>query len=319
MNNNQTKTNKNENGRRFRLCIVLMMLALLTFSLAMGTMARYSTTGTSGAQSARVAKFGVTITATDDSAFETEYTSENGNTITVRSSTNDKIVAPGTSDGGVSSIIETGGTGNVPISGGTVTARSTSAIIDFETTPNITEAFVVSPSTAIGGGFRAKKEGGSTTVTVSGGTIVSDGIGGGFSDVNGYSNGTVTITGGSLNSYMAAIPTNGTSNGSENVFLTTVSFVDGTLQQEGKLLTSLTTAALARTGISYYGLNDLITDRNGIVYLWLPANIGVTGAKLDDSKTYEAIYEDDGIIDSKDVGMLLTEGSERQYIASGNI
>ena len=93
---------KNKNGRRFRLCLILLSLALLTFGLAMGTMARYSTSGGSGKQSARVAKFGVTITATDDSSFHTEYTTTDGNTITVKSSTGDKIVAPGTNDGGIS-------------------------------------------------------------------------------------------------------------------------------------------------------------------------------------------------------------------------
>ena len=102
MDNNQTQEKRNNNGRRFRLCLILLALAFLTFSLAMGTMARYSTSGGSGKQSARVAKFGVTITATDDSSFKTEYTTTDGNTITVKSSTGDKIVAPGTNDGGIS-------------------------------------------------------------------------------------------------------------------------------------------------------------------------------------------------------------------------
>lgn len=87
------------NGRLLRLLMLTMSLAMLTFCLALGTVARYSTS-TGITDSARVAKFGVTITASDNSSFDTQYTAEDG-TITVKSSTADKVVAPGTADGGI--------------------------------------------------------------------------------------------------------------------------------------------------------------------------------------------------------------------------
>ncbi|MBQ8496670.1 MAG: hypothetical protein IJ489_04345 [Clostridia bacterium] len=94
-----TRNNERKTSRSFRLCLLLMALALMTFSLALGTIARYSTSG-GVTESARVAKFGVTIKALDDSSFKTEYKAKDG-TITVQSSTEDKIVAPGTADGGI--------------------------------------------------------------------------------------------------------------------------------------------------------------------------------------------------------------------------
>lgn len=214
--------------------------------------------------------------------------------------------------GGGSSIVKKGGQGIVNISGGHVTARSTSEIIDFTTTTE-KEAFEVSASTAIGGGFSAMQSGGSTEVTISDGTIVSDGIGGGFSNANGYSNGTVTITGGSLNSEMAAIPTNG----EDNVYLTRMIFVKDTETQSNKKVQAITFAGYAaqRQAVTGYELDDVYTDQSGMVYLWLPEQVGVSSGRLvDDTSVYEPIYEDDNIIDSKDIGALMTDGSPRQYV-----
>lgn len=235
----------------------------------------------------------------------------NGNTGTVNISGGTVYAESlgGCAIGGGSSIVGNGGKGNVTIRGGHVTARSTSAIIDFETTPN-KEASPVSASTAIGGGFSAMATGGATTVTISDGTIVSDGIGGGFSDVKGYNNGTVTITGGSLNSAMAAIPTNG----SENVFLTRVAFIDNKAIKKNAQINSLTRTAINRS-LPEYGLDHVYTDENGMGYFWLPQNVGITSAQSD-GIIYTPIYEDDGIIDSKDIGMILTDASPRQYIVN---
>ncbi len=98
----ETKRNDNSEHRisgSFRLCLLLMALVLLTLSLTLGTIGRYSTSGGTS-DFARAAKFGVTLTASDHSSFSTKYTSGDG-TITVQSSTGDKIVAPGTNDGGI--------------------------------------------------------------------------------------------------------------------------------------------------------------------------------------------------------------------------
>jgi len=71
----------------------LMIATMLTTSIVSGTYAKYVTSD-SAKDSARVAKFGVTVAASG-SLFDTSY--ENGDgTITVVSSTDEKVVAPGT-------------------------------------------------------------------------------------------------------------------------------------------------------------------------------------------------------------------------------
>lgn len=75
-----------------RIASALLVLALLSTCAISGTFAKYVTSD-SASDTARVAKFGVVVTAWDDSAFSTSY--ETGNE-TVVSSTSDKLVAPGT-------------------------------------------------------------------------------------------------------------------------------------------------------------------------------------------------------------------------------
>lgn len=71
----------------------LMIATMLTTSIVSGTYAKYVTSD-SATDTARVAKFGVTVEASG-SLFDTSY--ENGDgTITVVSSTDEKVVAPGT-------------------------------------------------------------------------------------------------------------------------------------------------------------------------------------------------------------------------------
>lgn len=77
----------------FRLAGVLLALVLVTSCFVGGTFAKYVTSGTA-TDSARVAKWGVEVTATGADAFATEYDgSENP---TVKSSTTENVVAPGT-------------------------------------------------------------------------------------------------------------------------------------------------------------------------------------------------------------------------------
>ena len=90
--------NNKGNASIVRLCVLMLALALATLCLSMGTVAKYATTD-SVQDAARVAKFGVEIVAADTSTFKTEYSSAD-NSITVKSSNGDKIVAPGTSDDG---------------------------------------------------------------------------------------------------------------------------------------------------------------------------------------------------------------------------
>lgn len=76
-----------------RAALLLLVLTLITSCFVGGTFAKY-TTKAEGSDSARVAKFGVKISATGSDAFSTFYDSEES--ATVKSSNADKVVAPGT-------------------------------------------------------------------------------------------------------------------------------------------------------------------------------------------------------------------------------
>lgn len=91
-------------NRAMRAASALLVAVLMTTCTISGTFAKYVTEASSQDE-ARVAKWGVEVTATVDGAFATEYdadgsyTDYNGDPIakTVVSSTSDKLVAPGTS------------------------------------------------------------------------------------------------------------------------------------------------------------------------------------------------------------------------------
>ena len=83
-----------------RVAAGLAVAALLSTCLVSGTFAKYTTSGTSS-DSARVAKFGVTITG-GGNAFSTTY-----NNNTIKSSNEDKVVAPG-AEGSLSAATLTG-------------------------------------------------------------------------------------------------------------------------------------------------------------------------------------------------------------------
>ena len=77
-----------------RVASVLLICVLLTSSVISGTFAKYVTVG-SGSDSARVAKWGVTITAQGD-AFAKEYASETDGYTANTVISEAKVVAPGT-------------------------------------------------------------------------------------------------------------------------------------------------------------------------------------------------------------------------------
>ncbi len=80
-----------------RLASALLVLTILTTCVISGTFAKY-TTSDSSSDTARVAKFGVVITAANSSNFKTEYThTTNGLTVQSSASPADNVVAPGTS------------------------------------------------------------------------------------------------------------------------------------------------------------------------------------------------------------------------------
>ena len=94
-----------------RVAAILFILTMISTCAFSTTFAKYVTSD-SATDTARVAKWGVTVTGTDDSMFEVEYAKTDalfGGTLSVQSSANpkDNIVAPGTS-GNVNSISITG-------------------------------------------------------------------------------------------------------------------------------------------------------------------------------------------------------------------
>ncbi len=94
-----------------KLASILLMLCLITTCGVSGTLAKYTTGGTA-TDSARVAKWGVTVNVASDQAFKTEYKNSSNETI-VQSSTAGKVIAPGTS--GALAVITLGGTPEVAV------------------------------------------------------------------------------------------------------------------------------------------------------------------------------------------------------------
>lgn len=86
-------------NKLFIIGLVTVFVALLSLTLVSSTFAKYVTTST-GTDTARVAKWGVNITAAGNDAFSKVYrtddTSVTGIASSVISSTEDKVIAPGT-------------------------------------------------------------------------------------------------------------------------------------------------------------------------------------------------------------------------------
>lgn len=84
-----------------RAAVLMLALVLITSCFVGGTFAKYVTSGAGGDQ-ARIAKFGVTVAATDNSMFKTTYETDDqqaktaGISTSVESTTKDNLVAPGT-------------------------------------------------------------------------------------------------------------------------------------------------------------------------------------------------------------------------------
>lgn len=88
-------------NRFIKLASGLLVLCLMTTCVIGATLAKY-TTAKDTQDSARVAKWGVRISAAANSAFKTEYDKDDDSytkkgAVTVKSSSTDKVVAPGTS------------------------------------------------------------------------------------------------------------------------------------------------------------------------------------------------------------------------------
>ena len=83
-------------NRFIKLASGLLVLCLMTTCVIGATLAKY-TTAKDTQDSARVAKWGVRITAATNSAFATEYNKQDTaytGTLSVKSSSDDEVVAP---------------------------------------------------------------------------------------------------------------------------------------------------------------------------------------------------------------------------------
>lgn len=100
---------KKKSGKTMRLAGLLLVLVLVTSCFVGGTFAKYVASGT-GTDTARVAKFGVTVTASG-TLFAEEYITDDTGVATIAksvvSSNTDKLVAPGTK-GNMTSMTLTG-------------------------------------------------------------------------------------------------------------------------------------------------------------------------------------------------------------------
>ena len=92
-------------NRTMRIAAVMLVFALLTTCIISGSFAKYVTNSNAASDVARVAKWGVTVTGTGTTFAKNYKAVADGNTaaaddatsgITVKSSTADKVVAPGT-------------------------------------------------------------------------------------------------------------------------------------------------------------------------------------------------------------------------------
>lgn len=112
-------------NRTMRAAMILLALTLITSCFVGGTFAKY-TTGAEGADTARVAKWGVTASVTGG-AFATSYVDDvksDDLELAVESSTEDKLVAPGTS--GTFAGVALSGTPEVAVQ---ITAEATFTVV----------------------------------------------------------------------------------------------------------------------------------------------------------------------------------------------
>ena len=90
---------KHSQNKSLRVALILGILVIFCATLVGGTLAKY-VISVNSIDIVRMAKWGVNIKVADGSNFDTQYESDDGSgTIVVKSSTEDRVVAPGTSGG----------------------------------------------------------------------------------------------------------------------------------------------------------------------------------------------------------------------------
>lgn len=173
-----------------------------------------------------------------------------------------QVTATGDSGAGIGG--GSGSTGSaVTISGGTIIAQSSSGA-------------------GIGGGYNATND----TVTISGGKVTAQssggaGIGGGYKGAGG----TVAISGGTV--FTQSNDGADIGSGSRGAVAGTNTFTGGSIRLANSSITSAPTngtdtvgcavvtgfepdEAVVINGLTPYGVNDIVADETGAIYLWLP-------------------------------------------------
>ncbi len=151
---------------------------------------------------------------------------------------------------------------------------------------------------SVGGGDSTYGNGGTAKVNVSGGTIVADNIGGGKSAATDkYGSADITITGGSLNSGMSAMPKDASGN---ELHLSLMTVLMNKQRTANALVKQLTIKKLSNGETISYGIHDVWSDGNGILYFWLPedslASNAVVNAGAGDITLMAAVKEDDYVL-----------------------
>lgn len=173
-----------------------------------------------------------------------------------------------------------GGTGGAGIGGGYRTSGGTI---------NITGGTVIAEGGISGAGIGGGDNADGGEIIITGGTITAEGnddasdIGAGS---NGPDEGITTITGGSvrpLSDVISVIP-RPKSKAPANLYLNTLTVRDG--QFTGKLITACTVDGEEDA----YGVNDVYTDDNGKVYLWLPEQVSGDITVSADQKSYGVVF-----------------------------
>ena len=187
------------------------------------------------------------------------YTSGTDGTVNI---SDGQVTATGDSGAGIGG--GSGSTGSaVTISGGTIIAQSSSGA-------------------GIGGGYNATND----TVTISGGKVIAQsgggaGIGGGYKGAGS----TVSIAGGTV--FTQSNDGEDIGSGSRGAVAETNTFTGGSIRLANSSITSAPTngtdtvgcavvtgfepdEAVAIDGLSPYGINDIVADETGALYLWLP-------------------------------------------------
>ena len=150
-------------------------------------------------------------------------------------------------------VTATGGNGGAGVGGGRNGAVSSITI---------SSGTIIAKGGYNGAGIGGGRNGAVSNISISGGMVTATGkstrrdIGGG----NGGSTGTVTITGGSVKATRGALT--GVTNGTDNVYYTVVDLT-------GEYGTEAAVTGVSETA---YGMKDVMTDADGKIYMYLPAD-----------------------------------------------